>query len=744
MSRNNVIALAASLMLTAAAWPALAQDSQDQPGSSGGGQPQGVTAPQGEQQGQSTGSEGTTSTQQQAPAGETTSPSGTSMSPGAPDTGAPADAGQATTTSPAGQGGTVETGPAGQAPAATAATQPPKKGPDQWMQSPGSWATFNGDLMAQKYSQADQITPENVGNLEKAWEYHTGDVSDGSGDVPMSVWSATPLFVNDTLYLGTPFYRIIALEPDTGKEKWVFNPHAVLKALTQPDMKNRGVAYWQADEPQQGQACQKIVYIGTMDAKLYGVDADTGKPCADFGDNGMVDVNQWNTVNNKWPLSLLQPPTVYHDTLFLGWAGKDWTDSAAPPGTVFALDARTGKLKWMFHALPNEVIQKTGTANVWASMSIDPERGLLYIPVSSPSPNYYGGDRKEKLPLATSVTALDAETGKVVWSYQLVHHDIWDVDTDAPPTLVDIQKDGKTIPALVQSSKQGFLYVLNRETGEPIYPIEERPAPKSDVPGEEASPTQPYVAKPQRVIPDEWPGVFWLADWVSFGGCSRKAANYRYDGPFTPPSLQGTIAFPPTTGGTEWGGGAVDPNSGIYVVNSNHVVQIYQLVPREEYQQKEQAGETGGYYAQEGAPYAFHLETFLNWAGMPCWKPPYGTLAAYDLKTGERLWNEPFGQVQKYGFYMPKAWGSVTIGGPVITKSGLIFIGASMDSRVRAIDLKSGDVLWRALVDAPAVSLPAVYTYKGKEYVTFAVGGNSILLPKVSDQVVTFALPDNG
>ena len=312
--------------------------------------------------------------------------------------------GTATTTTTTEGGATVET-PVGQGqPQAPASAAPSgKKGPDAWMDSPQTWATFNGDLMAQKYSVADQITPQNVGNLQKVWEYHTGDVSDGSGDVPMSVWSATPLFVNDTLYIGTPFYRIIALEPDTGKEKWVFNPHAVLKALTQPDMKNRGVAYWQADEPKQGEACQKIVYIGTMDAKLYGVDADTGKPCQNFGTGGMVDVNQWNTVNDKWPLSLLQAATVYHDTLFLGWAGKDWTNSAAPPGTVFALDARTGKLKWMFHALPNEVINKTGTANVWASMSIDPKLGILYIPVSSPSPNYYGGNRKEKLPLATSV-----------------------------------------------------------------------------------------------------------------------------------------------------------------------------------------------------------------------------------------------------------------------------------------------------------------------------------------------------
>ncbi|MEX6505510.1 PQQ-binding-like beta-propeller repeat protein [Jiella sp. M17.18] len=798
MIRTTIVTLSTLLMLSGASSLALAQDNQGSQadsskpspqqtgGSPAGGEAPGISASQPQHQGgvsgnssqsqdgadgatgangsstQGTaGTTGTNSSSSQAAGGN----AGGSQAGGVPGVAAPA-AGQGTaaagnaagaqaqqngqaqqnqtppllTSTPTKDGGRVTTPTDGTA-SAQGVAQPQKKGPDAWMQSPQSWATFNGDLMAQKYAVADEITPQNVKNLQKVWEYHTGDVSDGSGKVPMSVWSATPLFVNNSLYIGTPFYRIISLEPDTGKVKWIFNPHAVLKALTQPDMKNRGVAYWQADNPQKGEACQKIVYIGTMDAKLWAVDADTGKPCQNFGKDGMLDVNRWNTINNKWPLSLLQPPTVYHDTLFLGWAGKDWADKAAPPGTVFALDARTGKLKWMFNAIPKQYIQTTGTSNVWASMSIDPERGLLYIPVSSPSPNFYGGDRKEKLPLGTSVTALDAETGEVVWSRQLVHHDIWDVDTDSPPTLVDIQKDGKTIPALVQSSKQGFLYVLNRVTGEPIYPIEERKVPASDVPGEEASPTQPYVAKPKRVIPDNWPGVSTIADWVSFGECSKKAASYRDDGQFTPPSLQGTITWPPTTGGTEWGGGAVDPTDGIYVVNSNHVVQIYKLIPRDQYEQQKQNGETSGDYAQAGSPYAFHLETFLNWAGMPCWKPPYGTLAAYDLKTGERLWNEPFGQVQKYGFYMPESWGSVTIGAPVITKSGVIFIGASMDSRVRAIDLKSGKVLWKSLVDAPAVSMPAVYTYKGREYVTFVVGGNSILLPKVSDQVITYALP---
>lgn len=618
------------------------------------------------------------------------------------------------------------------------------------------WSTFNGDLAAQKFSPLTQITPANVKGLKAVWSVRTGDVSNGLGPPPPggshmrsagkppvpTVWSATPLFVNDTLYLGTPFYRIFALEPDTGRVKWTYDSKAVLEALTQPDLKNRGVAYWQAETAASG-PCQKRVYIGTMDAKLHSVDADTGKPCEDFGRSGVVDINQWNTEHAKWPLSLLQPPTVFKDYLFVGWAGKDWADAVDPPGAVYALDARTGALRWTFHSLPPEAVAKSGTANVWASMSIDTERQILYLPISSPSPNFYGGDLPDPLPVVTSVTAVDIPTGKMLWSRQLVHHDIWDLDTNSAPTLVDITKDGRTIPALVQTSKQGFLYVLDRTTGEPVYPIEERPVSTAGVAGERPSPTQPYVAKPQAVIDDVWPGVYPLADIVSFGYCSRTAKALKYEGRFTPPSLEGTLVYPGTIGGTEWGGGAVDPKQQIFVVNSSSAVQIYKLIPREEYNRVTAlpGSETGGYFPMTGSPYGIQLTTFLNPIGMPCWKPPYGTIAAYDLKTGERLWNKPFGQVQQWGFYMPNSWGSITIGGPVITASGLIFIGGSMDSRVRALDLKTGEVLWQALVSAPAVSLPAIYEYKGKQYVTFAAGGNSILTPRVSDEIVTFALP---
>lgn len=603
------------------------------------------------------------------------------------------------------------------------------------------WDTFNGQLSARKYATDSQITPANVRHLKMAWQLHTGDVSKGHGKIPATVWSATPLFVNDTLYVGTPFYRIFAINPGTGKVKWIFDPHATLKAMTQPEMKSRGVAYWQAKHPVPGQACQKIVYGGTMGGKLDAVDADTGKPCTGFGDNGVLNLNQWNKVNAKWPLSVLQPPTVWHNTLFIGWSGKDWAYNKAPPGTVFAVDARTGKLKWTFDALPAKYAAQTGTSNIWASMSLDREHGLLYLPVSSPSANFYGGSRKFHLPYATSITAVDAKTGTVVWSRKLVNHDLWDFDTNAAPTLLDIHQGGQTIPALVQTTKQGYLFVLNRLTGKPIFPITMAKVPKSTVPGEQAAAEQPEVTTPVPTIPSRWPGVWPLANIVSFGYCGREAHRLRYEGRFTPPSLRGTLTYPATAGGIEWGGGALDPRTNTFVVNSSSVVQIYQLLKRKEYDARTKNGTPTGYFAMAGDPYGFRMGKFFNWLGMPCWKPPFGTLSAYDLNDGKLLWKKPFGGISKFGIGMPSSWGSVTIGAPVITETGLVFIGASMDSRVRAIDLHSGKVLWSAPVDAPAVSIPAVYTYKGREYVAFAAGGNSILEPKVSDQLVAYALP---
>ncbi|PWE51070.1 MULTISPECIES: pyrroloquinoline quinone-dependent dehydrogenase [Thioclava] len=611
------------------------------------------------------------------------------------------------------------------------------------------WNSFHGQLSAQKYSPLTQINPDNVGDLEKVWQVHTGDVSDGSGDKPATVWSATPIFANDTLYIGTPFYRVLALDPATGEQKWAFDTKSKLEALTQPALKNRGVAYWQAENPVAGKVCQKIVYIGTMDARLFALDADTGKPCPDFGKDGVLDVNQWNTVNDRFPLSVLQPPTVAGNHLILGWAGQDWEWAEAPPGAVFSVDAQTGKLQWSFETLPENIRRKTGTANVWTAMSVDPGLNMVYLPVASPSPNYWGGNRTQQIPYATSTTALDLDTGKVVWSRQWVHHDIWDYDINSAPTLMDITVDGKEIPALMQGTKMGFLFVVNRETGEDVWPIEERPVPQGDgtVKGEVYAKTQPFPTKPAPLLDQsKKPEVWGIADLVSGGACSKLFDNLTYKGMYTPPTTtgEGTLAYPDSAGGVQWGGVAFDPNAQIAVVNTSHIVQYIKLWERQNYEKNASgSGNEAGFYPQKGAPYGMSLGNALNWLGMPCWKPPFGELVAIDMHTGDVKWRKPLGSSQKYGFFMPESMGSPTIGGPAVTKSGLIFIGATMDAKARAYDIQTGKELWSSQLSAPVVANPAIYEYKGREYVAFISGGNSILKPAVGDLVAVYALPQN-
>ncbi|WP_323028721.1 pyrroloquinoline quinone-dependent dehydrogenase [Castellaniella defragrans] len=608
------------------------------------------------------------------------------------------------------------------------------------------WDSFHGQLSAQKYSPLTQIDADNVARLKRVWQFHTGDVSDGTGDLPATVWSATPLFANDTLYISTPFYRVFALDPASGRVKWRFDSHSTLKAMTQPALKTRGVAYWAARDPQPGQPCQKIVYLGTMDAQLFALDADTGRKCEGFGRHGVLDINAQNTVHAKYPLSLLQPPTVAGDHLLLGWAGKDWAYAQAPPGTLFSLDARTGRLEWTFHALNEEMSRVSGTANVWTAVSVDPQRGLVYVPVSSPSPNYWGGYWPDDVPLATSTTALDLETGKVVWSRQWVHHDVWDYDINAAPTLMDITVNGRRIPALMQSTKQGFLFVVNRETGEDVWPIEERPVPQGDgsVQGEHLSPTQPFPTRPAPLLDQSRKPEVWApADIAGAGECSRLWDKLEYRGMYTPPTArgEGALAYPDSAGGVQWGGVAFDPVGQTAVVNVSHIVQYVKLFDRKAYDEADSgAGNESGFAPQQGAPYGMRLEVALNWLGMPCWRPPYGELVALDMHTGEVKWRRPVGAAQKYGFFMPERWGSPTIGGPAVTAGGLVFIGGSMDAKVRAYSLKTGEELWSDQAQAPVVANPAVYSYHGREYVAFVAGGNSIIKDQVGDQLVVYAL----
>jgi len=614
--------------------------------------------------------------------------------------------------------------------------------------SSATWDSFHGQLNAQKYSPLKQITTDNVSKLKKIWEFHTGDVSDGKGDIPATVWSATPVFANETIYIGTPFDRLIALDPGTGKEKWQYDTKSSRKALTQPVLKNRGVSYWQAKNPVAGQACQKIVYMGTVDGKLYALDADSGEPCRSFADNGVLNLNQWNKVNAKYPLSVLQPPTVVGNHLLVGWAGKDWAYAEAPAGTVFSINAQTGEREWTFEAIPAEIRKRTGTANVWTHMSADEAHGLVYLPVSSPSPNYWGGNRVDPVPLGTSTTALDINTGKVVWSRQWVHHDVWDYDINSAPTLMDITVNGKQIPALIQATKQGFLFVVNRLTGEDVWPVEERPVPQGDgsVQGEVLSPTQPFPTKPAPLLDQsEKPKIWKLADIVGAGQCSRLWDKLSYEGMYTPPTTkgEGVLTYPDSAGGVQWGGVAYDPQKQIAIVNTSHIVQYVKLYSREDYEKADNgSGNESGFAPQEGAPYGLRLMVANNWLGMPCWQPPFGEIVALDMHTGDVKWRRPVGASQQYGFFMPESWGSPTIGGPAVTAGGVIFIGASMDAKVRAYSVDNGEELWSDQVEAPAVANPSVYEYKGRQYVAFVAGGNTILKDQVGDQVVVYALPE--
>jgi quinoprotein glucose dehydrogenase len=412
---------------------------------------------------------------------------------------------------------------------------------------------------------------------------------------------------------------------------------------------------------------------------------------------------------------------------------------------VFSINAQTGRLEWTFNTIPDDIKDKTGTANVWTAMSVDEKRGLVYLPVSSPSPNYWGGNRAENIPYATSTTALDVKTGKVVWSRQWVHHDIWDYDTNSAPTLMDITVNGKSIPALMQATKMGFLFVVNRETGEDVWPIEERPVPQGNVEGEVYAKTQPFPTKPAPLLDQsKKPEVWWPADIASFGQCSKLINSLSYEGMYSPPTTKGNgvAAFPDSSGGVQWGGVAFDPASETAVVNVSHILQYIQLYDRKTYDEVSKgSGNEDGYYPMTGAPFGMSLKVALNYLGMPCWKPPYGELVAIDMHTGNVKWRRPMGVSQQYGFYMPESLGSPTIGGPAVTAGGLIFIGASMDAKLRAYSLDTGQELWEDQAQAPSVANPAIYEYKGREYVAFVAGGNTIIKKQVGDELAVYALP---
>ena len=597
------------------------------------------------------------------------------------------------------------------------------------------WRHYGGDLAATKYSSLDQISRQNVHQLKVAWTYRTGDISDGTAGTPVhSAFECTPLVIDGVMYLTTPFSRVIALDAETGKAIWSFDPE-LDKAQPYNLFINRGVAFWE-----RGQV--RRVFLGTLDGRLFSLDAASGRPATGFGRNGFVNLRVG--VAEQFPerqYGMTSPPVVYRDLVICGSLVPDGQPHG-PSGDVRAFDALTGKLIWRFHTVPkpgefgNDTWEKDswkerGGTNVWSLMSCDEEKGIVFLPLTSPSPDRYGGERKGQNLFGDSLVALDAHTGKRLWHYQIVHHNLWDWDLPAQPNLVTVNRDGKQVPAVAQVTKMGFLFVFDRLTGKPLFEVEERPVPASEVPGEQAWPTQPFPARPlsvarQSMMLDELTTV----TPESRAECLKIVENARFGEMYQPQGLDYTILFPGTNGGPNWGGASYDPVSNTLFVNSMDVGQVLKMVKAPE-------GSLG--YRPRGIPNG----RFWDSSQYPCQQPPWGTLTAINLNTGEFRWRATLGVVDELLARGIPQTGTSNLGGSIVTAGGLVFIAATNDSRFRAFDKDTGKELWVTRLPASGHATPMTFRGKrtGRQFVVIAAGGGNKYNKTFSDTLVAFALP---
>ncbi len=601
----------------------------------------------------------------------------------------------------------------------------------------GDWPVYGHDSGGTKYSPLAEINRKNVAKLKVAWTFHTGDMYDPKGrGGKKSAFESTPLFIDGVLYVTTPFGRLIALDPATGAQKWAFDPKTDIAAGF-GDFANRGASTWVDSKSK-----QRRLFVATIDARLFAIDAATGKACDNFGVGGLVDLRQGlrNRPHFKSEYEETSPPAVIGDLVVVGSGIADNVIADAASGEVRAFDARTGTLAWTWDPMPG---QRTGAANTWSIISTDPERQLIFMPTGSASPDYYGGERPGNNLYADSLVALDALTGKMVWHFQTVHHDLWDYDIASQPTLFTIERHGKQIPAIAVGSKTGNLFLLNRETGEPLFGVEERPAPASDVPGEKASPTQPFPILPKPLVPQSLTAEnAWGLTEEDRKWCQEMMRGKRAEGIFTPPSVNGSIIFPGNIGGMAWGGAAFDPEHGLLIVPTNRLAAYIRLIPRDKF--RGEAREPGVEYApQIGTPYALARTWLFTPQRVPCNAPPFGTLAAIDAANGEKKWEVTIGALPWLPEELGEKLGSPALGGPIVTGGGLVFIGATLDPHLRAFDVETGALLWKAKLPTSARATPMTYrTARGKQYVVIAAGGHDAPNSDQGDALVAFALPD--
>jgi quinoprotein glucose dehydrogenase len=628
-------------------------------------------------------------------------------------------------------------------------------GPTDVMQ--GDWKSYGNAAGGNRYSPLAQITPANVGALTQAWSYSLGKEPSGAP----APFQATPIKVDDRLYFCTGYNDIIALDAETGKQAWRFVSNSDADGIFGQTC--RGVTYYKSPDADPETQCAESIYTATIDSRLLAVDAKTGKACAAFGKDGVVDLLKGMSAAPKGYYHVSSPPLEIFGKLVLGGWITDGQMTGEPSGVIRAYDAVTGELAWAWdmgqpdrngEPGPGETYTP-GTPNSWSAMSADPALGLVYAPMGNATPDYFGGHRTEEMDkYSSAVVALDAATGKPRWHFQTTHHDLWDYDVASQPVLIDLA-DGR--PALIQPTKRGELFLLDRRTGEPIAEVTEQRVPVSNVKGERSSPTQPFstgMPSFRGTMPSE--KTMWGVALLDQAWCRLRFKQARFDGPLTPVELERpTVTWPGSLGGHNWGSVAVDPVNRIALVNSSHVVTYSQLIAREKADEmglkpvaKPSYENVAGPVAQAGTPYAVSVAPFLSPLVAPCTQPPYGLISAVDLNTRKILWQKSFGTMRDSGPLLlstglPIPMGVPNIGGGVVTASGLAFIGATQEHMFRAYDLRTGQELWKGRLPAGGNANPMSYwsDQSDRQFVVIAAGGHGGILSGYSDRLIAYALP---
>ncbi|WP_372758176.1 pyrroloquinoline quinone-dependent dehydrogenase [Litorivivens sp.] len=621
-------------------------------------------------------------------------------------------------------------------------------------------ASFADHQSGTQFSSLDQINASNVANLELAWEFHTGDLPPEDLTGKLVAFEDQPTLVDGNLMICSTKRKIFAIDPATGKQRWMFDPKDPLE--TGIGMRKcRGISHWVDKQAEAGAACASRILLGTADYRLLAIDAKTGKPCEGFGEMGEVDIPIDKPEIMPGEVIATSHPAVINDVIVVGSSVADNQRVKAPSGRVMAYHARTGKFLWQWDPVPRDAsdpAMKTwkdgtknfGQGNVWSSMAVDEKLDMVYLPTTSTSSDFYGGERVGDNNYTTSVVALKASTGEIAWHFQVVHHNVFDYDIPARPMLIDYPKGDEMVPALLQNTKMGLVFIFDRETGEPLVPIEERPVPQEGfVKGEVLSPTQPFPVGMPALVPQKFDlDDVWGFTPIDRHFCKKKVEGLNYGPIYTPPSEKGTVFMPSAGGGPNWGSGGYDPKSNIMVVPVNRMPMIVKLTPREKSNVKKEDGQNVEGLSMTfdvlDSPYIPTIEPLMSSLGTPCSAPPWASLVAVDIVKKEKVWEVPLGGLEAMmPFPIPfidTNLGMPGAGGPLVTAGGVVFIGYSIDDVFRAHDLKTGKELWRTKVPAAAVAVPVTYEVNGEQYIVIATGGHSMFGSTLGDSVVAYKL----